>query len=120
LPRKSANSPSARPPAAKEIKTLIGNSEAAVNQGVVLVNDTGDGLKEIAKLVAAVNQHMEAIAIAANEQALGLSEINTSVNHMDQMTQQNAAMVEENSKNKTSRNRREGSPRGGPFFMAGP
>ncbi|CDN55121.1 Methyl-accepting chemotaxis protein [Neorhizobium galegae bv. officinalis bv. officinalis str. HAMBI 1141] len=81
--------------AAKEIKTLIGNSEAAVNQGVVLVNDTGDGLKEIAKLVAAVNQHMEAIAIAANEQALGLSEINTSVNHMDQMTQQNAAMVEE-------------------------
>ncbi len=81
--------------AAKEIKTLIGNSEAAVNQGVVLVNDTGDGLKEIAKLVAAVNQHMEAIAIAANEQAVGLSEINTSVNHMDQMTQQNAAMVEE-------------------------
>ncbi|MBP2557973.1 methyl-accepting chemotaxis protein [Neorhizobium galegae] len=81
--------------AAKEIKTLIGNSEAAVNQGVVLVNDTGDGLKEIAKLVAAVNQHMEAIAIAASEQASGLSEINTSVNHMDQMTQQNAAMVEE-------------------------
>ncbi|EUB97410.1 methyl-accepting chemotaxis sensory transducer [Rhizobium sp. CF080] len=81
--------------AAKEIKTLIGNSEAAVNQGVVLVNDTGDGLREIAKLVAAVNQHMEAIAIAASEQASGLSEINTSVNHMDQMTQQNAAMVEE-------------------------
>ncbi|MDQ0136763.1 methyl-accepting chemotaxis protein [Neorhizobium galegae] len=81
--------------AAKEIKTLIGNSEAAVNQGVVLVNDTGEGLKEIAKLVAAVNQHMEAIAIAASEQASGLSEINTSVNHMDQMTQQNAAMVEE-------------------------
>jgi methyl-accepting chemotaxis protein len=81
--------------AAKEIKTLIGNSEAAVNQGVVLVNDTGNGLREIAQLVAAVNQHMEAIAIAASEQASGLSEINTSVNHMDQMTQQNAAMVEE-------------------------
>ncbi|MEZ2128718.1 MULTISPECIES: methyl-accepting chemotaxis protein [unclassified Sinorhizobium] len=81
--------------AAKEIKTLIGNSEAAVNQGVTLVNNTGDGLKEIAQLVVAINQHMEAIAIAAKEQASGLSEINTSVNHMDQVTQQNAAMVEE-------------------------
>jgi methyl-accepting chemotaxis protein len=81
--------------AAKEIKTLIGNSEAAVNQGVTLVNDTGSGLKEIAKLVSAINQHMDAIAVAAREQASGLSEINTSVNHMDQVTQQNAAMVEE-------------------------
>lgn len=81
--------------AAKEIKTLIGNSEAAVNQGVTLVNNTGDGLKEIAQLVVAINQHMEAIAVAAKEQASGLSEINTSVNHMDQVTQQNAAMVEE-------------------------
>ena len=81
--------------AAKEIKTLIGNSEAAVNQGVTLVNDTGSGLKEITQLVSAIKQHMEAIAIAAKEQATGLSEINTSVNHMDQVTQQNAAMVEE-------------------------
>jgi methyl-accepting chemotaxis protein len=81
--------------AAKEIKTLIGNSEVAVTQGVTLVNDTGSGLKEIAQLVSAINQHMEAIAIAAGEQASGLSEINTSVNHMDQVTQQNAAMVEE-------------------------
>ncbi|MFN7024417.1 MAG: methyl-accepting chemotaxis protein [Pseudorhizobium sp.] len=81
--------------AAKEIKLLIGNSEAAVTQGVTLVNDTGAGLSEIASLVKAINQHMEAIATAAKEQALGLSEINTSVNHMDQMTQQNAAMVEE-------------------------
>ncbi|WP_117193186.1 methyl-accepting chemotaxis protein [Rhizobium terrae] len=81
--------------AAKEIKTLIGNSEAAVNQGVVLVNDTGEGLQEIARLVTAINQHMDAIAVAAKEQASGLSEINASVNHMDQVTQQNAAMVEE-------------------------
>ena len=81
--------------AAKEIKTLIGNSEAAVKQGVVLVNDTGDGLQEIARLVSAINQHMDAIAVAAREQASGLSEINAAVNHMDQATQQNAAMVEE-------------------------
>ncbi|KPF45123.1 methyl-accepting chemotaxis protein [Rhizobium sp. AAP43] len=88
LAQRSAN-------AAKEIKLLIGNSEAAVTQGVNLVNDTGAGLSEIADLVTAINQHMEAIATAAKEQASGLSEINTSVNHMDQMTQQNAAMVEE-------------------------
>ena len=81
--------------AAKEIKGLIGNSETAVTQGVTLVSDTGAGLKEIADLVNAIHQHMEAIATAAKEQALGLSEINTSVNHMDQVTQQNAAMVEE-------------------------
>ncbi|SCX12276.1 MULTISPECIES: methyl-accepting chemotaxis protein [Agrobacterium] len=81
--------------AAKEIKALVGNSEAAVNQGVVLVNDTGEGLTEIAGLVAAINEQMGAIATAAREQATGLSEINSSVNHMDQVTQQNAAMVEE-------------------------
>ncbi|NTJ44219.1 methyl-accepting chemotaxis protein [Agrobacterium larrymoorei] len=88
LAQRSAN-------AAKEIKTLIGNSEAAVLEGVTLVNNTGDGLKEISELVAAINQHMDAIAVSAREQASGLSEINTSVNHMDQVTQQNAAMVEE-------------------------
>jgi methyl-accepting chemotaxis protein len=81
--------------AAKEIKTLIGNSEAAVSQGVVLVNDTGRGLDEIARLIVAVNQQMDAIAVAAKEQSMGLAEVNTAINHMDQTTQQNAAMVEE-------------------------
>jgi len=52
-------------------------------------------LTEIAQLVTAINEHMDAIATAAREQASGLAEINTSVNHMDQVTQQNAAMVEE-------------------------
>ncbi|MBP1853165.1 methyl-accepting chemotaxis protein [Rhizobium halophytocola] len=88
LAQRSAN-------AAKEIKALISNSEAAVTQGVTLVNDTGAGLKEIAELVGSINQHMEAIATAAKEQSSGLAEINTAVNHMDQATQQNAAMVEE-------------------------
>jgi methyl-accepting chemotaxis protein len=81
--------------AAKEIKTLIGNAETAVSQGVVLVNETGTGLEEIAQLVAAINQQMDAIAVAAKEQAMGLAEVNTAVNHMDHTTQQNAAMVEE-------------------------
>lgn len=81
--------------AAKEIKALIGNAETAVSQGVVLVNETGTGLEEISKLVTAINQQMDAIAVAAKEQAMGLAEVNTAVNHMDHTTQQNAAMVEE-------------------------
>ncbi|MDQ0455263.1 HAMP domain-containing methyl-accepting chemotaxis protein [Rhizobium paknamense] len=81
--------------AAKEIKALIGNSEAAVSEGVKLVNDTGEGLSTIAKVVEDMNHHMDAIASAAQEQASGLAEVNTAVNHMDHATQQNAAMVEE-------------------------
>jgi methyl-accepting chemotaxis protein len=88
LAQRSAN-------AAKEIKSLISNSTVAVSEGVKLVDDTGNGLKEIADLVQAINGHMEAIASAAQEQSVGLAEVNTAVNHMDQATQQNAAMVEE-------------------------
>ncbi len=81
--------------AAREIKALIENSEAAVAQGVRLVSDTGTGLTAIVELVQKVSVHMDAIAAAAQEQASGLAEINTAINHMDQATQQNAAMVEE-------------------------
>ncbi|KGD94442.1 methyl-accepting chemotaxis protein [Rhizobium sp. YS-1r] len=88
LAQRSAN-------AAKEIKTLIGNSAREVEGGVTLVRSTGDALVEIATLVERVNAHVETIATAAREQATGLQEINQSVNQMDQMTQQNAAMVEE-------------------------
>ncbi|AYD01041.1 methyl-accepting chemotaxis protein [Neorhizobium sp. NCHU2750] len=88
LAQRSAN-------AAREIKELIGNSVHEVEGGVALVRSTGDALVEIAALVEKVNAHVETIATAAQEQASGLAEINSSVNHMDQMTQQNAAMVEE-------------------------
>ncbi|WP_454700411.1 methyl-accepting chemotaxis protein [Agrobacterium burrii] len=81
--------------AAKEIKQLINTSAAAVGEGVKLVADTGVGLSEIEQLVLSVNAHMDAIATAAQEQSSGLAEVNTAVNHMDQATQQNAAMVEE-------------------------
>ncbi|MBB3944617.1 methyl-accepting chemotaxis protein [Rhizobium skierniewicense] len=81
--------------AAKEIKGLISNSGVAVTEGVKLVGDTGEGLQQIARIVEDINQHMDAITVAAQEQATGLSEVNTAVNHMDQATQQNAAMVEE-------------------------
>jgi methyl-accepting chemotaxis protein len=81
--------------AAKEIKALVSNSAVAVSEGVKLVSETGEGLTAIEQLVQVVNTHMDAIAIAAQEQSVGLAEVNTAVNHMDQATQQNAAMVEE-------------------------
>lgn len=61
-----------------------------------LVSETGEALAgDYSRGVAMINQHMEAIAVSAREQSVGLSEINTAVNQMDQTTQQNAAMVEE-------------------------
>jgi methyl-accepting chemotaxis protein len=88
LAQRSAN-------AAKEIKTLINTSADEVKGGVTLVLSTGEALKEIEEQVNRVNEHVAMIARAAGEQSAALGEINTSVNHMDQMTQQNAAMVEE-------------------------
>ncbi|NVD38774.1 methyl-accepting chemotaxis protein [Ensifer sp. HO-A22] len=81
--------------AAKEIKELIGTSVREVGAGVDLVRSTGDALTEIEALVNRVNEQVASIATAAREQATGLAEVNTAVNSMDQMTQQNAAMVEE-------------------------
>ncbi|TCQ97331.1 methyl-accepting chemotaxis protein [Neorhizobium sp. JUb45] len=81
--------------AAKEIKQLIATSEIAVGEGVSLVDSTGACLTDIETLVRAANEHMEAIAIAAQEQSSGLTQVNAAINHLDQTTQQNAAMVEE-------------------------
>ncbi|MVA26018.1 methyl-accepting chemotaxis protein [Agrobacterium vitis] len=81
--------------AAKEIKELIRNSSEEVSNGVTLVRDTGNVLKTIEDYVSTANGHMDAIATSAQEQSVGLTQVNSAVNHMDQMTQQNAAMVEE-------------------------
>jgi methyl-accepting chemotaxis protein len=81
--------------AAKEIKTLIHASAGEVAAGVGLVSKTGEALKTIGELIVAINRHVEAIAVSAREQSVGLAEINTAVNSLDQTTQQNAAMVEE-------------------------
>jgi methyl-accepting chemotaxis protein len=83
--------------AAKEIKDLISNSSIQVQSGVKLVSETGDALKTIEGYIVTVNQHMDSIATSAKEQSVGLGEVNTAVNQMDQVTQQNAAMVEETS-----------------------
>ncbi|WP_440657479.1 HAMP domain-containing methyl-accepting chemotaxis protein [Ensifer adhaerens] len=88
LAQRSAN-------AAKEIKDLIRNSAVEVESGVRLVRETGEALRTIEGFIVTINQHMDAIAVSAQEQSAGLSEVNTAVNQMDQVTQQNAAMVEE-------------------------
>ncbi|HBF31177.1 methyl-accepting chemotaxis protein [Rhizobium sp.] len=90
LAQRSAN-------AAKEIKELIRKSTEEVGNGVHLVRDTGDALRTIEEFIVSMNQHMEAIATSSREQAIALAEVNTAVNQMDQVTQQNAAMVEETS-----------------------
>jgi methyl-accepting chemotaxis protein len=81
--------------AAKEIKDLISTSTSEVESGVKLVRDTGGALRTIEEYVVTINHHMDAIATSAREQSTGLAEVNTAVNQMDQVTQRNAAMVEE-------------------------
>ena len=81
--------------AAREIKALIDKSFEDVQLGVSLVNRTGEALHHIGEQVVHINGHIDAIANSAREQSAGISEINTAVGSMDQMTQQNAAMVEE-------------------------
>jgi methyl-accepting chemotaxis protein len=80
---------------AKQIKTLIGDSNTKVIQGVSLVGETGKALERIAAQVISINDVIEQIASSAKEQATGLNQINTSMNDMDSVTQQNAAMVQQ-------------------------
>jgi len=81
--------------AARQIKNLIGESTGQVARGVVLVSKAGDALTAIADRVAHISTLITAIASGAQEQSTGLGEINIGVTHLDQVTQQNAAMVEE-------------------------
>ncbi|WP_160008373.1 methyl-accepting chemotaxis protein [Rhizobium sp. 18055] len=81
--------------AAKEIKALINTSGEHVRSGVSLVGETGKALEVIVAEVHEINRHVNAIVESSREQSIGLQEINTAVNTMDQGTQQNAAMVEQ-------------------------
>ncbi len=81
--------------AAKEIKALISASGSQVEQGVTLVGQTGAVLQRIFVQVTEINGIVAEIAASAQEQATGLDQVNTAVNQMDQVTQQNAAMVEQ-------------------------
>ncbi len=81
--------------AAMEIKTLISDSSRQVERGVDLVGKAGDALNNIVERVNHISKLVTDIAEGAVEQSTGLGEINTGVVQLDQVTQQNAAMVEE-------------------------
>ncbi len=81
--------------AAKEIKALILASTSQVERGVALVGETGGSLSRIVSQVGEITSAITEIAFSAQEQATGLHQVNTAVNQMDQVTQQNAAMVEQ-------------------------
>jgi len=81
--------------AAKEIQELIARSTQQVSAGVDLVGQTGAALTRIAGRVGEIDALVRDIAVSAEEQASGVSQVNIAVNHMDQITQENAAMVEQ-------------------------
>lgn len=81
--------------AAKEIKTLIGASTQHVGRGVDQVGRAGKALASIVDRVAHISTLVSEIASGAGEQSTGLAEINIGVTQLDQVTQKNAAMVEE-------------------------
>ncbi|MFN3659187.1 MAG: methyl-accepting chemotaxis protein [Pseudolabrys sp.] len=82
--------------AAKDIKELITNSNGQVQEGVELVNSAGKSLANIVESVREVAELVDDIARASTEQATGLEQINKALLQMDEVTQQNAALVEEN------------------------
>jgi methyl-accepting chemotaxis protein len=82
--------------AAKDIKDLITNSSGQVREGVQLVNQAGSALVEIVESIKEVAGIVSEIASASQEQATGIEEVNKALNQMDEATQQNSALVEEN------------------------
>ena len=81
--------------AAKEIKGLIGTSVDKVDAGSRLVAEAGQTMSEIVGSVQRVSDIIGEITAASGEQSSGIAQVNTAVNQLDQMTQQNAALVEE-------------------------
>ncbi|MBF8176243.1 methyl-accepting chemotaxis protein [Herminiimonas contaminans] len=81
--------------AAKEIKTLIGDSVDKVEIGSKLVAEAGVTMKEVVHGVQQVTDIMSEITAASQEQSAGIEQVNQAISQMDQVTQQNAALVEE-------------------------
>ncbi|MGI4855342.1 MAG: methyl-accepting chemotaxis protein [Janthinobacterium lividum] len=81
--------------AAKEIKSLIDDSAQKVHSGSALVSRAGDTMEEIVQAVRRVTDIMGEISAASEEQKGGIEQVNQAVAQMDQVTQQNAALVEE-------------------------
>ncbi len=81
--------------AAKEIKMLISASVDRVEQGTALVDKAGDTMAEVVTAIKRVTDIMGEISNASSEQAIGVAQVGEAVSQMDQVTQQNAALVEE-------------------------
>ncbi|MBS0395546.1 MAG: MCP four helix bundle domain-containing protein [Proteobacteria bacterium] len=81
--------------AAKEIKALIGDSVARVDDGARLVGESGATLNELVAAVKKVSDIIAEISAASEEQASGIDQVGRAVTQMDELTQQNAALVEE-------------------------
>ncbi|WP_413436797.1 methyl-accepting chemotaxis protein [Sulfuriferula sp. GW1] len=81
--------------AAKEIKILIGDSVEKVDMGSKLVDEAGETMDDIVTSVELVTEIMSGIANASKEQSSGIEQVNQAVGQMDEVTQQNAALVEE-------------------------
>ena len=81
--------------AAKEIKTLIGDSVDKVTAGSQLVDQAGKTMDEIVASVKSVSDIMAEITAASQEQSVGIGEIGQAIGQMDEMTQQNSALVEQ-------------------------
>jgi methyl-accepting chemotaxis protein len=81
--------------AAKEIKGLISDSVGRVEQGTALVDRAGATMQEIVSSIQRVTDIVGEISSASNEQSAGVGQVSEAVSHMDQATQQNAALVEE-------------------------
>ena len=81
--------------AAREIKALITDSVARVEQGAILVDDAGKTMADIVSGIRHVAEIISEISVASREQSQGVNQVGEAVSHMDQSTQQNAAMVEE-------------------------
>ena len=81
--------------AAKEIKALIGASVTQVEQGTALVDQAGRTMGEVVSSIRRVTDLMGEISVASREQSLGVSQVGEAITQMDQVTQQNAALVEE-------------------------
>jgi methyl-accepting chemotaxis protein len=81
--------------AAKEIKTLIGDSVAKVESGAQLVDQAGETMSAVVDSVRRVSDIIGEITAASREQSMGIEQINQAIMQMDSVTQQNAALVEE-------------------------
>jgi methyl-accepting chemotaxis protein len=81
--------------AAREIKALIDNSVQEVDAGGKLVKQAGETMNEVVESIRSVTDIMAGITAAAHEQSQGIAQVNQAITQMDDVTQQNAALVEE-------------------------